>query len=207
MNQKNSLGLNSCFLDLDNPIDLFNKWLSEAEKTEINDPNAFSLATSIKGGKPNVRMILLKGASDKGFVFFTNLESIKSQELKENASASLCFHWKSLRRQIRIFGHVKLVEDLEADKYYKSRSYGSRIGAWASKQSSIMKNRSELEKRIDEFKKKYKDQENVPRPPYWSGWNIKPQQIEFWFEGENRIHERLNYSKNNNIWIKEILYP
>jgi len=207
MNQKNSLGLNSCFLDSDNPVDLFNIWMSEAEKTEINDPNAFSLATAKKSGEPNVRMLLLKGVSDQGFIFFTNLESIKSEELKENPSASMCFHWKSIRRQIRVFGKVKLVDDSEADKYYKSRSYGSRIGAWASKQSSKMQNESELKQRIDEFKKKYSDQNKVPRPPYWSGWNIKPERIEFWLEGEDRIHERLNYFKKNNIWVKEILYP
>ena len=207
MNQKNSLGIDLCFKDLDNPMDLFEYWFNEAKKTEINDPNALALATVGKKGIPSVRMVLLKDFNEKGFVFYTNLNSRKSNEIKSNPNASMCFHWKSLRRQIRISGKVDVVEDKVADDYYNSRAYRSRIGAWASSQSSVMKNRKELIERFEQFEKKYPDQKNVPRPPHWSGWNLKPEQIEFWLEIKNRIHERLNYKKENNKWVKEILYP
>ena len=206
MNQKNSLGLNKCFLDLDNPFELFQKWFEEAEKKEINDPNALALGTANKEGIPSVRMVLLKGHSEKGFVFYTNLNSQKGNEIKENPNATMCFHWKSLLRQIRIVGTIEQVDDKISDEYFNSRAYDSRIGAWASKQSSILKNRDELLKNIDEFKKKYKN--NVPRPSHWSGWNLKPISIEFWLDGENRIHERLKYSlDNNNNWVKNLLSP
>ena len=137
MNQKNSLGLNKCFLDLDNPFELFQRWFEEAKKKEINDPNALALGTANKEGIPSVRMVLLKGHSEKGFVFYTNLNSQKGNEIKENPNATMCFHWKSLLRQIRIVGKLKQVDDQTADEYYNSRAYDSRIGAWASKQSSI----------------------------------------------------------------------
>jgi len=207
MNQKNSLGLNACFMDLEDPFKLFNIWMAEAEKTEINDPNAISLATSSKSGKPNVRMILLKGLSSKGFVFYTNLNSPKSNDIKENPSAAMCFHWKSLRRQVRILGSINQVSDKEADLYFNSRPYESRIGAWASDQSKIMKEKSELIKKIEDFKKKYKDEKNLPRPKHWSGWCLNPSSIEFWLGDEFRIHERLRYNKFSNVWKKEILYP
>ena len=208
MNQKNSLGLNKCFLDLNNPFELFQKWFEEAEKKEINDPNALALGTANKEGIPSVRMVLLKGHSEKGFVFYTNLNSQKGKEIKENPNATMCFHWKSLLRQIRIVGTIEQVDDKISDEYFNSRAYDSRIGALASKQSSILKNRDELLKNIDEFKKKYKNKNNVPRPNHWSGWNLKPISIEFWLDGENRIHERLKYSldKNNN-WVKNLLSP
>ena len=152
-------------------------------------------------------MVLLKGLSDKGFVFYTNFNSKKGNDLKNNQKASMCFHWKSLRRQVRIIGEVEKVSDREADDYYNSRSYGSRISAWASSQSQPMDNRDLLIQKIEDFKKKYPDENKVPRPPHWSGWRIKPIQIEFWLDGENRVHERLNYIKKNEKWIKEILYP
>ena len=151
MNQKNSLGLNNCFLDLDDPIELFKVWMDEAKKSEPNDPNALSLATSNKDNLPSVRMVLLKEFSQKGFVFYTNLNSQKGNELKENPNAAMCFHWKSLLRQIRISGKITQVEDSVADQYYNSRAYDSRIGAWASKQSKELKNRDELENSIKEF--------------------------------------------------------
>ena len=157
MNQKNSFGLDYCFKDLENPIDLFEEWFKEAKKTEINDPNALALATVGKNEIPSVRMVLLKDFSKKGFVFYTNLKSQKSSEIKSNPNASMCFHWKSLLRQIRITGKIVKVSDKEADAYYKSRSYGSRIGAWASNQSSILKNRDELYNSIEDYKKKYLD--------------------------------------------------
>ena len=208
MNQKNSLGLNKCFLDLDNPFELFQKWFEEAKKKEINDPNALALGTANKEGIPSVRMVLLKGHSEKGFVFYTNLNSQKGNEIKENPNATMCFHWKSLLRQIRIVGELNNVPDKDADAYYNSRSYGSRIGAWASKQSTILKDRDELYKSINNFKKKFPDEKKVPRPPNWSGWNLSPKEIEFWLDGDNRIHQRLKYikSKSGN-WEKILLSP
>ena len=207
MNQKNSLGLNSCFGDLDNPFELFAKWMSEAEKKEINDPNALSLATTNKNNEPSVRMILLKGFSEKGFVFYTNLNSPKSDDLKTNPKASMCFHWKSLQRQVRISGKVNRINDKDADLYFNSRPYESRIGAWASDQTKVMNKREELLKKIEEFKKKYKDEKNLPRPKHWSGWCLNPNSIEFWLGDNYRIHERLKYNKISNNWKKEILYP
>ena len=207
MNQKNSLGLNSCFMDLEDPIELFKIWMSEAEKKEINDPNALSLATSNKNNEPSVRMVLLKGLSSKGFVFYTNLNSPKSNDLKKNPKAEMCFHWKSLQRQIRIFGNITQVSDEEADAYFNSRPYESKIGAWASDQSKVMKKREEFLKKIDEYKKKYKVEKNLPRPNHWSGWCLNPISVEFWFGVKNRKHERLKYNKVSNNWKKEILYP
>ena len=208
MNQKNSFGLNNCFLELENPIDLFAEWFNEAKKTEINDPNAVAVATSDKKNIPSVRMVLLKGFSNEGFVFYTNLESKKSMDIKENPNSSMCFHWKTILRQVRITGKMKLVSDSEADNYYNSRAYESRIGAWASKQSSILENRKLLYNNIESFKKKYPDDKNVPRPNNWSGWILNPNEIEFWLDGENRIHERLKYLKNkNNSWKRFLLNP
>ena len=171
-NGKNSLGLDSCFEDIGNPIDLFKKWFAKAEETEINDPNAVAVATSNKQNQPNVRMVLLKGLSDKGFVFYTNFNSKKGGELKENQKASMCFHWKSIRRQVRIIGKVEEVTAKEADEYYNSRPYKNRISAWASSQSQILDKRDTFLSKIKEFEKKYPDQNNVPRPPHWSGWRV-----------------------------------
>jgi len=207
MNQKNSLGLNSCFMDLEDPLELFKIWMFEAEKNEINDPNALSLATTNKNKEPSVRMILLKGLSQKGFVFYTNLDSPKSDDLKKNSKAAMCFYWKSIRRQIIITGNVLQVGDKEADIYFNSRSYESRIGAWASNQSKVMNKREELLKKIDDFKNKYRDEKNLPRPRHWSGWCLNPLSIEFWLGEKYRIHERLKYNKISNGWKKEILYP
>ena len=208
MNQKNSLGLNKCFLDLDDPFELFKEWFEVAKKKEINDPNALALGTASKDGVPSVRMVLLKGFDKDGFIFYTNLKSQKSKELKENPNATMCFHWKSLLRQIRIVGKLNLVDDKIADDYYSTRAYESRIGAWASKQSSILKSRDELLNNLENFKKKYSDKDSVPRPDHWSGWNLKPSSIEFWLDGDNRIHERLKYTlDNNNNWEKSLLSP
>ena len=207
MNQKNSLGLNPCFLDLDDPLELFKIWMIEAEKKEIRDPTSSSLATANRAGQPNVRMVLLKGLNSKGFVFYTNLNSLKSNDLKENPKAAMCFHWKSFNRQIRILGSVTQVDDKEADLYFNSRSYESRISAWASNQSKPMKERSELLGKIENFKKKYKNEKDVPRPPHWSGWCLRPSSIEFWLHKDNRTHERLRYNRAGNDWKKEILYP
>ena len=208
MNQKNSLGIDLSFKDLDNPIDLFVDWFNEAKKTEINDPNALALATVGKNGTPSVRMVLLKDFNKKGFIFYTNLNSQKSNEIKSNPNASMCFHWKSILRQVRITGKLSNVPDEDADDYYNSRSYGSRIGAWASNQSSVLKSRDELLKSIEEFKKKYTNEKNIPRPKHWSGWNLNPIEIEFWLDGKDRIHERLRYTrKDDDKWEKDLLSP
>ena len=207
MNEKNSLGLDKCFLDLDNPILLFTKWYNEAKKTEINDPNALALGTINEKGYPNVRMVLLKDYGEDGFVFYTNFNSNKGNSIKQNPNISMCFHWKSLLRQIRIVGTAEKVSDEEADNYYKSRSYGSRIGAWASNQSSEISNRKELTDSIKNFKSKYPEQNNVPRPKHWSGWRLKPRSIEFWLDGEFRIHERLKYIKEKKDWKTILLSP
>ena len=208
MNQKNHLGLNKCFLDLDDPFELFEKWFDEAKNKEINDPNALALGTASKEGVPSVRIVLLKGFDKNGFVFYTNLNSQKGNEIKENPNASMCFYWKSLLRQIRIVGALKQVDDKTADEYYNTRAYESRIGAWTSKQSSILKSRDELLNTFEDFKKKYKDKNSVPRPSHWSGWNLKPLSMEFWLDGDNRIHERLKYSLDkNNTWVKSLLSP
>ena len=208
MNEKNQLGINSCFLNLDDPIKLFEIWMEKAKQTEPNDPNAVALATSNKNNVPSVRMVLLKGFNKDGFIFYTNLNSRKGNELKENPNASMCFHWKSLLRQVRITGTVSLVSDDVADKYYSSRAYESRIGAWASNQSQELKNRDELINSIKAYKNKYSDEAKVPRPKHWSGWNLNPQNIEFWLDGENRIHERLLYTKSQNgLWNKSLLSP
>ena len=208
MNQKNSLGIDKCFGELDNPFKLFEEWFNEAKKSELNDPNALALGTADKEGIPSVRMVLLKGFSDLGFVFFTNLNSKKSLDIDANPNASMCFHWKSLLRQIRIVGKINSISEKEADEYYSSRAYGSRIGAWASNQSSILNNREELYESINNYKKKFPDENNVPRPNYWSGWNLLPNEIEFWLDGENRIHQRLKYIRlNANNWKKVLLSP
>ena len=206
-NGKNSLGLDICFDELDNPIELFKKWFSKAEKTEINDPNAVAVATSDENNQPTVRMVLLKGLSDKGFVFYTNFESKKGIDLKLNNKASMCFHWKSLRRQIRINGSVEKVSEKEADDYYNSRPYKNKIGAWASSQSQTLNKREDFLKKISDFEIKYPSTKTVPRPSHWSGWRLIPYEIEFWLDGEGRIHERLDYIKKNEMWTKKLLYP
>ena len=158
--------------------------------------------------QPSSRMVLLKSYNKEGFIFYTNLNSKKSKDMKINPNASMCFHWKSLLRQIRITGLVSKVTDKEADKYYHSRNYGSKIGAWASNQSSILKNRDELFRSIDDYKKKYPEEDKVPRPKHWSGWNLKPYEIEFWLQRKNRIHERLKYKKKeNDYWERFLLNP
>ena len=207
MNQKNSLNLNICFKDEDNPINLFREWFNEAKKSEINDPNALALGTVDNKGYPSVRIVLLKDYNDEGFVFYTNFNSDKSKAIKKDPKISMCFHWKSLLRQVRIVGLASKVSDKEADEYFNSRSYGSRIGAWASAQSSILINREDLLNTIEKYKEKFPNEKKVPRPQHWSGWRLKPEEIEFWLDGENRIHERLKYIKNKNIWKKVLLSP
>ena len=208
MNQKNSLGLNKCFLDKNDPIDLFEVWMEEAKNIELNDPNAVALGTSDQNNSPSIRIVLLKDFNKKGFVFYTNLNSQKGKELKNNPKAAMCFHWKSLLRQVRINGVVQKVSNEVADEYYNSRGYESRIGAWASKQSTVLNNRDELLNAIKEYKNKYNNKNDVPRPEYWSGCNLLPASIEFWLDGDSRIHERLKYTKDNEgKWVKSLLSP
>ena len=207
MNQKNSLGLNLCFKEEENPIVLFREWFEEAKKSEINGANAFALGTVDKNGHTSVRIILLKDFNNEGFVFYTNLNSDKSKAIKESPNISMCFHWKNLLRQVRIVGAASQVSDKEADDYFHSRPYGSKIGAWASDQSSILDKREDLYDSIKKYEIKFPDQNNVPRPNHWSGWRLKPIEIEFWLGGENRIHERLKYIRRKNNWEKILLSP
>ena len=207
MNKKNNLGLDVCFMNEDDPFVVFKEWMSEAEKNEINDPNAVALATVNESNQPDVRMVLLKEYNKNGFIFFTNLNSKKGTDLKKTPKASMCFHWKSLLRQVRISGDISLISDDEADKYFYSRPYLSKIGAWSSSQSKPMETRDALLNKIDEYKNKFTDQNNVPRPDHWSGFLLSPNKIEFWKDVEGRLHQRLEYSKVSNSWERQILYP
>lgn len=190
------------------PFVTFQEWLSEAEKSEPNDPNATALATVDADGLPNVRMVLLKGFDERGFVFYTNFESQKGEEIIGQKKASMCFHWKSLRRQVRVRGEVEIVSDEEADIYYASRPRGSRIGAWASKQSRPLESRFALEKEVAKYTAKYAIGE-IPRPPHWSGFRIIPTYIEFWKDGKFRLHDRIIFSRpdESSDWDKTRFYP
>lgn len=189
-----------------NPFNLFDEWFDLAKQSEPNDPNALSLATATPDGKPSVRIVLLKEHDERGFVFYTNLESRKGQELKSNRHAALCFHWKSLHRQIRIEGNIEQVSDEQADAYYDSRRRGSRIGAWASKQSQELDSRETLKHRVEEFDQKF-DGDDIPRPPHWSGFRVIPSRIEFWDDGEYRLHDRFVFDKDGDTWTLKRLYP
>ncbi len=192
----------------DEPIALFKDWFEEAKAREPNDPEAMALATVDAGGLPNVRMVLLKGVDHNGFVFYTNLESAKGEELAGNPQAGLCFHWKSLRRQVRVRGTVMPVSDAEADAYFKTRAKDSQIGAWASRQSRPLEGRFALEREVARFAAKYALQ-SVPRPPHWSGFRLQPLAIEFWRNRPFRLHERLLYARDSldSPWVTSRLFP
>nr|WP_295469008.1 pyridoxamine 5'-phosphate oxidase [Mesorhizobium sp.] len=188
------------------PLRLFGEWLADATKSEINDPNAVALATVDADGLPDVRMVLLKGYDERGFVFYTNFESAKGREILGSMKAAMCFHWKSLRRQVRVRGPVEVVSDAEADEYYASRPRGSRLGAWASKQSRPLESRFALEKAVAEYTARYPIGD-IPRPPHWSGFRILPQQIEFWHDRPFRLHDRVVFTLKEGGWEKTRLYP
>lgn len=192
--------------DFKEPFELFGNWFEKAKENEPNDPNAMNLATATPDGRPSSRMVLLKDFDTDGFVFYTNLESNKGRQLAENANVALNFHWKSLRKQVRIEGPAAPVSDEEADVYFRSRARGSRIGAWASEQSRPMEGMFILERRVAEFTAKFGVGE-VPRPDHWSGFRVDPQLIEFWSDGKFRLHERIVYHRDGDAWTTERLFP
>ena len=193
-------------IDPDDPIARFRGWFADAAKAEPSDANAVALATVDAAGRPSARMVLLKDVDARGFVFYTNLESRKGRELAANPNAALCFHWKSLDRQVRVEGAVERVADGEADSYFASRDRASQIGAWASQQSRPLETRFALERRVAEFTAKF-HVGTVPRPPYWSGFRLVPVEIEFWQERPFRLHDRTVYHRDGTAWSVRKLYP
>ena len=189
------------------PILLFKQWLSEAEKKEIRDPNAMQIATVSKNGMPSVRTVLLKDIIDGSFVFYTNYESRKSNEISETGKAAICFYWKSLNRQVRLVGNIKKVPEDISDKYYQTRSRGSRIGAWASEQSRELESRDILMKKVKLMEAKYTD--HIPRPSHWGGYALSPIEFEFWQDGDFRLHDRFILKQTNikDQWIAKRYYP
>jgi pyridoxamine 5'-phosphate oxidase len=188
------------------PFALFDAWYAEARTSEINDSNAMTLATVSATGQPSARMVLLKGHGADGFVFYTNRESRKAQDLGEGAKVALLFHWKSLRRQIRIEGAVTFATDAESDAYFASRARDSQLGAWASDQSRPLDARETFEARFEAAKARFEEQD-VPRPPHWGGYRVTPHQIEFWQDREYRLHERRLFTRNGDGWREGLLYP
>lgn len=194
------------WIDADDPIALFETWLAAAGETEPNDPHAMSVATVDASGLPDVRIVLLKGLDARGFVFYTNSQSAKGEQLLGQGKAALCFHWKSQKRQVRVRGAVEPVSAAESDAYFASRARGSRIGAWASDQSRPVAGREALMAKTAETEDKFEGKD-VPRPAHWYGWRVKPESIEFWQDGAFRLHDRIVFKSDNESWSKTRLYP
>jgi len=188
-----------------NPFELLDAWMKDAEASEVNDPNAVALASVSADGWPSVRVVLMKGRDAHSVHFYTNYTSRKASELDATGKAAMCFHWKSLRRQIRLVGTVSRLEGDISDEYYHSRPYGSRIGAWASDQSSPLSSREELARRVEEFSRTYPS--SPPRPPFWGGFRLTPHEFEFWMDGESRLHDRFRMLKDGDGWAVQRLYP
>lgn len=188
------------------PHALFTTWAAEARASELNDSNAMALATTTPDNQPSVRMVLLKGHDERGFIWYTNMESRKAAELLGTEKAALLFHWKSLRRQVRIEGLVSRVSDAEGDAYFATRSRDSQLGAWASDQSCPLDSRATFEARYEEMSARFEGQD-VPRPPHWSGFRLNPQRIEFWKDGAHRLHHRRLFTRTTDSWDEGLLYP
>jgi pyridoxamine 5'-phosphate oxidase len=190
----------------DEPVVIFNEWIKEAGAAELNNPNACALATADKFGKPSVRMVLLKGVDESGFIFYTNSGSQKGVELSQNPRVSLCFHWKTLGRTVRVDGAVEKVTEEEANLYFESRDRASQIGAWASQQSRELISRFELERRVKKFTVKF-EMKKVPRPKFWEGYRVLHERVEFWAEKSFRLHDRYVYIRSDSGWQTKWLYP
>jgi pyridoxamine 5'-phosphate oxidase len=188
------------------PLALFDQWLAAARDAEVNDPEAMAVATAGPSGGPSVRMVLLKGHDRRGFIFYTNEQSAKGGQLAANPRAALLFHWKSLRRQVRVEGGVDRVENAEADAYFASRSRDSQLGAWASDQSRPLDSRETFEQRFEEVERQF-DGKDVPRPPHWGGYRVSPDRIEFWTDRPHRLHERRLFTRSGDGWTEGLLYP
>lgn len=197
-----------CEADLDpNPFKQFQKWFDQALEVQLLEPNAMTLATVTADGRPSARVVLLRHFDEQGFVFYTNYESQKGQELAQNPWAALVFWWAELERQVRIEGHTQRIPNQESDQYFQSRPWGSRLGAWASQQSQVIESRKVLEDRLQELKTQYQNQD-IPRPPHWGGYCLRPTSIEFWQGRPNRLHDRLRYHRlDNGNWLIERLSP